>query len=155
MKTIRINENSTFPLPDIEVGRASAFNCTLTNIDRTYTNVQISVGQISAKDACLPCPCTESPGGEWRAYISGAFFLAVGTSCYHVTAKTAKGDCIYLGGGRLIITPSVLNVEPAEMPVMPDEVYVRGSTGLYYRVTVELDEDGVPYMIVDPNGVTK
>ena len=155
MKTIRINENSTFPLPDIEVGRASAFNCTLTNIDRTYTNVQISFGQKSAGGAAIPCPCTERPGGEWGCYASGAFFLAEGAATYHVTAKTAKGDSIYLGGGRLVVKPSVLNVEPGDLPTLPDEVYVRGSNGLYYKVTAELDEDGVPYMVVAPEGITK
>ena len=155
MTHIRINENSSFPLPDICVGRASAVNLVLTNIDRAYSNVQISFGQISAGGAAIPCPCSERPGGEWACYASGAFFLAVGSTNYHVTAKTAKGDSSYLGGGRLAVTPSVLNVEPSGLPTLPDEVYVRGSTGLYYRVTVELDEDGVPYMIVDPNGVTK
>ena len=155
MKTIKINENSNFPLPDIKVGRASAFNCTLVNIDRTYTNVQIAVGQVLSSGAMIPCACSERPGGEWKAYLNGALFLGVGVTVYHVTAKTDKGDSIYLGGGRLSVVDSVLNTDPYDVPVIPDELYVRGSNGLYYRVTAELDSDGVPYMIVDPNGVTK
>lgn len=155
MKTIRVSENSLFPLPDLAVGRASALNIAVVGVDRTYENVQIAFGQISAGGAAIPAPCTASPGGEWTCYASGALFLAEGATNYHITAKTARGDSIYLGGGRLVITPSVLNVEPTELPTLPDECYVRGSNGLYYRVTVELDPDGVPYMVVDPEGVSK
>lgn len=155
MLRIKIKENSVIPLQTISVGRASVLNAVLEGIDRSYTNVQIMLGQISAGGATVACPCTEAPGGEWKVYASGAFFLFTGDTFYHVTAKTPQGDSIYLGGGVLSIVDSVLNVEESEVPVLPDEVYVRGSNGLYYRVTAELDSDGVPYMIVDPKGITK
>lgn len=154
MTKILITENSTFPLPDISVGRASAFCCSISGIDRTYTSVQIAIGQVSS-GGHLPCPCTAVPGGDWKCYVSGAFFLSPGATNYHITAKTDKGDSVYLGGGRLLIVESVLNVESSDLPVMPEEVYVRGANGLYYKVTVELDADGVPYMVVAPEGIEK
>lgn len=155
MTTITINENSPMPLPDISVGRASVLNAELVGVDRSYTNVQVMLGQVSAGGAAVACPCNLKPGGVWTLYADGAFFLFTGNVNYHVTAKTAQGDSVYLGGGNLRVVDSVLNVEETELPVLPDEMYVRGSNGLYYRVTVELDADGVPYMIVDPEGITK
>ena len=155
MTTITINENSLLPLPSISVGRASALNAEILNVDSSYSNVQVMLGQISAGGAAIACPCNPSPGGVWTLYANGAYFLLTGKTLYHVTAKTAKGDSIYLGGGILHVVNSVLNIEETDIPVLPEEIYVRGSNGLYYRVTVELDGDGVPYMIVDPKGITK
>lgn len=155
MTKIIIKENSPIPLPDISVGRASVLNAEILNVDRAYSNVQVMLGQVSSGGAAVACPCNRKPGGVWTLYANGAFFLFTGEANYHVTAKTAEGDSVYLGGGKLRIVDSVLNVEETELPVMPDEVYVRGSNGLYYRVTVELDDDGIPYMIVDSNGVSK
>lgn len=155
MTKLIIKENSPILLPDISVGRASALNAELHGIDRSYSNVQVMLGQVSSGGATVACPCSEKPGGVWTLYANGAFFLFTGNVNYHVTAKTAQGDSVYLGGGNLRIVDSVLNVEETDIPVLPEEMYVRGSNGLYYRVTVELDADGVPYMIVDPEGITK
>lgn len=154
MTRIPIRENSPLPLPDLTVGRASALNAELLNVDRSYTNVQVMLGQPSS-EAASACPCEPRPGGTWSLYANGAFFLTTGSTAYHVTARTSRGDSVYLGTGRLRIVDSVLNVEKTELPVLPEEVYVRGSNGLYYRVTVELDDDGAPYMIVDPKGIAK
>lgn len=155
MTIITINENSPLPLPTLSVGRASALNAELHNVDRSYSNVQIMLGQVSSGGATVACTCRLRPGGVWSLYASGAYFLVTGRAKYHITAKTAQGDSVYLGSGVLLITDSVLNVEETDLPVLPEEMYVRGSNGLYYRVTVNLDEDGVPYMNVDPEGITK
>lgn len=154
MFIIPIKENTSNPLPEISVGRASAFVGKIVGVPAEYENVQIAFGN-AENGSCFPCPCNAKPGGDWGVYANGAYFLTVGKAFYHVTAKTPNGDSIYLGSGALRITQSVLNVEPSNVPVIPDECYVRGANGLYYKVTAELDEDGVPYMNVSTEGITK
>lgn len=153
MFTIPIQENSGKELPAVEVGRASAFRARIVGVESDYANVQIAFGtpQDAASNAVA---CNARPGGDWTCYASGAYFMYEGRAHYHVTAKTPQGDSVYLGGGTLFISPSVLNVDDASVPVIPPNCYVRGSNGLYYLVTAELDDDGIPYMIVDRNGVT-
>lgn len=154
MFIIPIRENSSNPLPEITVGRASAFEGKIVGVPADYENVQIAWGQVG-NDASFACPCNAKKGGDWGVYATGAYFLTVGKAFYHVTAKTHKGDSVYLGGGTLRVCQSVLNVEPDAVPVIPDECYVRGANGLYYKVTAALDEDGVPYMIVANEGISK
>lgn len=154
MTTIKLPRNTTDALPEIRVGRVSAFEALVVGVPSHLENVQISFG--TAGDlASNACPCDARPGGEYGIYANGAFFPNVGKAHYHVTARTARGDSVYLGRGRLTIIQSVLNVPEGSVPVIPDDMWVRGANGLYYKVTAKLDEDGVPYMIVDPNGVTK
>lgn len=153
MFKIPIQENTSILLPEIVIGRASAFEGVLMNVPADYDNVQIAFEQ--ANGASVPCPCNARPGGEWGIYANGAFFLSLITKgAYHVTARTHKGDSVYLGSGTLRVKASILNVDANAVPVLPQDVYVRGGNGLYYKVTAELDEDGVPYMVVDQNGVT-
>lgn len=153
MFIIPVREHSGLPLPTATVGRASAFRARITGVPEDYTNVQVAFG--TPLDAYAnTAACDMKPGGDWTVYASGAYFMNEGTAHYHITAKTAKGDSVYLGGGTLVITPSVLNVENYELPVIPPDCYVRGADGKYYKVTAELDEDGVPYMIVSKEGVT-
>jgi len=154
MFKIPIRENTSILLPEIAVGRASAFEGVILNVPRDYENVQVAFGQ--SNGSTVACPCNQRPGGDWGVYANGAYFLTVtNTAIYHVTAKTHKGDSVYLGSGRLKVIASVLNASESDVPVLPDDVYVRGANGLYYKVTAALDEDGIPYMVVDQNGVTR
>ena len=154
MFIIPIRENTSIQLPEIVVGRASAFVGKIVRVPAEYENVQIAWGQAES-GATFPCPCNYRKGGDWGVYANGAYFQQIGKSCYHVTAKTHKGDSIYLGSGTLRVTQSVLNVDETQVPVIPDDFYARGRNGLYYKVTAELDEDGVPYLFVAKEGITK
>ncbi len=155
MLTIPISPETSIPRKSIEVGRASAFRARLVGIPADFDNVQIHFGRPDTGDANAVA-CTPVPGGEWNAYAGGAYFPAVGKAQYHVTARTPQGDSAYLGSGTLRVVPSVLNVGAEEALVVPQDLYAHSpKNGLYYKVTAELDEDGVPFLIVDRNGVTK
>lgn len=154
MLVIPIKSNPSAPLPEVTVGRASALSAKIVGVPADFSSVQVAFGNPEDGSLC-PCPCDPKKGGDWGLYASGAFFLSVGKAAYHVTAKTRKGDSAWLGCGTLRVVQSVLNVEPSAVPVIPDECYVRGADGLYYKVTAELDEDGVPYMVVAKEGITK
>ena len=153
MQSIQVAQDSALRLPTVTVGRASAFRARLVGIPRDLERVQIAFGTPKDNSSCA-VQCDPRPGGEWTAYASGAYFLVEGRASYHVTALTPRGDSVYLGAGTLFIVPSVLNVEETALPVIPPDCYVRGADGLYYKVTAELDEDGLPYMVVDRKGVS-
>lgn len=153
MITLQIFKNSR-KLDALHAARASALDGVIIGVPAECENVQISIG-VAGNESTNACACDLRPGGEWHFYANGAFFPFVGRTLYHVTARTLKGDSVYLGRGVLVVEESVLNVPAASVPLLPDDTWVRGANGLYYRVTAELDEDGVPFMIVDPNGVKK
>lgn len=153
MRILRI-DNRYHLLPDVTVGRGSVCRLTITGIENDLDNVQVHFGK--ASDAATNVVmCQKRSGGEWYCYANGFYFLDEGVANYHITARTPEGDSRYLGGGKLRIIPSILNVDPENAPIIPEDTYVRGSNGLYYKLTAELDADGVPYIIVDPKGVTK
>lgn len=154
MLVIPVKANPSAPLPEVTVGRASALAAKIVGVPADFSSVQVAFG-VPGGGSFSPCPCSPRKGGDWGLYASGAFFLTEGKAAYHVTARTRKGDSAWLGCGTLRVVPSVLNVEATDVPVLPDECYVRGADGLYYKVTAELDEDGVPYMVVSKEGITK
>lgn len=153
MLTIYIRENER-ALQAITAYRASALEARVVGVPGRFDNVQVHFGA-PGTEACNACACDEKPGGEWYCYANGAFFQHVGKSHFHVTARTERGDSVYLGGGTLFIEQSILNVPDGHVPVIPEDTWVRGANGLYYRVTADVDADGVPFMVVDKNGVSK
>lgn len=155
MRTINIGNNPNDPLAQIAVGRSSAFVARLVGVPSDVENVEVHFG--TRNDLSInPCVCRKVPGGEWKCYANGFFFPDEGKAHYHVTAKTAAGDSVYFGKGKLIIMPSVINVKPGAVGIVPDETYVRNpKTGLWHKVIAELDENGEIVMATEQEGITK
>ena len=155
MIAIKVSDNPAIPLRALEIGRASAFEAIIVGIPAEHENVQLHFGVPESEDVAAVA-CKPVPGGDWKAYATGAYFPTVGKAQYHITAKTRQGDSIYLGKGTLRVTASVLNVDdPANLIVPPNMHAFNPDNGLYYKVTAKLDADGVPFLIVDRNGVTR
>lgn len=155
MLKICIGDGAGLALPAVEVGRGSAFEALLVGVPARYENVQVAFG-LAGDTVANPCPCSAKPGGEWGVYASAAFFPNEGRAHYHVTARTGRGDSVYLGRGTLRIVPSVLNVEGADVPIVPEDFCVRNPvTGLWHRVFAEANEDGDITMTVQQEGFRK
>ena len=155
MITIKIGDSSAIPLRALEVGRNSAFVARIIGVPAEYGNVQLHFG-VPNSEGANAVVCKPIPGGDWKAYATGAYFPTVGKSHYHVTAKTAEGDGVYLGAGTLRVAASVVNVDdPANLIVPPNMYAFSPDNGLYYKVTAKLDADGVPFLVVDKNGVER
>lgn len=154
MVKIILGNDTRRALAELEVGRVSAFEALIVGVPGHYDNVELHFGA-NGDVSTNAVVCNPKPGGEWYCYANGAFFQYVGKNHYHVTARTPQGDSAYLGSGTLWVRQSVINTDPAQTPVIPEECYVRGLDGKYYRLTVDFDESGVPFPVLDNEGITK
>ena len=140
-------------LPELRVGRASSLDLTLAGVPADLENLELHV---KVGEAFAIAVARRIPGGEWAAYASPAFFPTVGTAAYHLTAKDPEGNSRWLGAGRVRILDSVLNVDGAQAPILPDDTYVRNPvTGLYHLLTVTADEDGNLTPEIADEGITR
>ena len=154
MVKIILNGDLGRGLASLTVGRASAFEALVVGVPDGLENVQIHFGTGGDTAVNAAC-CDEKPGGEWYCYANGAYFPRPGKNHYHVTARNGRGDSVYLGGGTLFVEQSVLNMDAADAGTIPDDTWLRGLDGKYYKLTVEFDADGVPVPVVDDEGVTR
>lgn len=154
MFIIPIKEGSPVALPSAEVGRASAFRALLVGVPADLENVEVHFA--TPTDASgKAVKCTAVPGGDWRVYASGLYFPDEGKAKYRVSAKTPEGDSVHLGEGALRVVASSLNVDEAELPIVPEETYLRNpQTGLWHKLTCTI-EDGDMVPLISKNGVTK
>ena len=155
MTRLVIPEKPNDAMPEVSVGRASAFCAELIGVADDLENVQVhfgSIGDISSNAVAA----RRVPGGIYRVYANGFYFPNVGKAHYHVTAKTAQGDSTYLGGGTLRVIQSVLNVPAPQVPIVPDTACAfNPRTGLYYRIVAELNDDGEVVLAAEKEGFTK
>ena len=154
MFIIPIKEGSPVALPAAEVGRASAFRALLVGVPADLENVEVHFATpTNASGAAVKC--TAVPGGDWRVYASGLYFPDEGRAKYRVSAKTPEGDSVHLGEGALRIVASSLNIDEAELPIVPEDTYLRNpTTGLWHKLTCTI-EDGDMLPLISKNGVTK
>ena len=154
MFIIPIKEGSTVALPAAEVGRASAFRALLVGVPADLENVEVHFATPTDTSG-KAVVCTAMPGGDWRVYASGLYFPDEGKAKYRVSAKTPEGDSVHLGEGALRVVASSLNVDEAELPIVPEETYLRNpQTGLWHKLTCTI-EDGDMVPLISKNGVTK
>lgn len=140
--TVFLPKNPRHRLPELAVGRASSLELSLAGVPDGLENVEVHVRKIGTESYGVAV-ARRTPGGEWQAYMNGAYFPDAGRSGYYVTARTERGDSRLLGSGTVEILPSVLNIDAAEVPIIPVDTYVRDpNTGLYHLLTVTVDEDG-------------
>ena len=154
MFIIPIKEGSPVALPTAEVGRASAFRALLVGVPPELENVEVHFATpTNASGAAVKC--SPAPGGDWRLYASGLYFPDEGRAKYRVSARTPQGDSVYLGAGALEIAPSSLNVDEADLPIVPEDTYLRDPrTGLWHKFTCTI-EDGDMVPVLSKEGVTK
>lgn len=141
------------PLQSIVVGRASSLDLVVSNVPENVDNVQLHFTRPGNAEATA-AGANPAPGGIWKAYVNGAYFPREGTAQFYVTGRDARGGSVFLGSGWVRVVPSVLNVSDAPVPTLPEDVYLRGTNGLYYPITVDFDSDGVPMPVIG-EGITK
>ena len=144
-KTVIRVRGGAFDRPELatlSVGRASAQELELVGVPDGVMNVMVHVGRPGTDNysAVLAHPL---PDGRWGVYVSGLYFPEVGKGKYHVTGKDGHDGSVWLGWGRLFVEQSVLNVDEEDVPLVPEDTWVRNpKTGLWHKLEVTV-EDGV------------
>lgn len=153
--TIDANRPSVrFPLRTVEVGRASAVEIDIRGVSSEIQSLQFHVGRVGMEDYS-PVEASLKPDGTWSVYVSGLYFPDVGSANYHISGKDAKDNAVWIGKGCLEIVNSVLPVDSAEVPLIPEDTYVRNpNTGLWHKLTCTF-EDGAILPMIEEEGITK
>jgi len=154
MFIIPIKEGSPTALPFAEVGRGSAFRALLVGVPADLENVEVHFATPTDASGAA-AKCDAMPGGDWRVYASGLYFPDEGKAKYRVSARTPQGDSVHLGEGALRIVASSLNVDEAELPIVPEDTYLRDPrTGLWHKFTCTI-EDGALTPKLAKEGITR
>lgn len=156
MRTIVLNPSCTdLGLPEVRVGRASAFYALVRGVPAAFDNVQI---HFCRPGGTAPSVATgvRVPGNDVRVYASPLHFPDEGRTRYHITARDAEGASVWLGSGTLQIEPSVLNADGQDAPLVPEDTCIRNpKTGLYHKLLAEANEDGEITLSLEQEGITK
>ena len=154
MVRIRARETVKTALSAIQVGRASALEFDIVGAPEGLQSLQFHVGRVGREDF-YAVEATAKPDNRWGVYANGLLFQDVGRTTYHISATDSKGNAVWLGKGRLEIVQAALPVSPEDIPVIPEDTYVRNpKTGLWHKLTCII-EDGMIVPQIEEEGVVK
>lgn len=154
METIEIRAGRRAMLGVVTVGRGSSLDAMICGVPPNVLAVQMHIGR-SGGDSFGAVEAVELTGGRWRVYASGLYFPEAGAVEFHVTGLDGRGGSVWLGRGRVVVEPSVLHADSADVPLIPQDTYVRNpQTGLYHRLTCVI-EDGEIVPQIDGEGVER
>ncbi len=138
----------------ITVGRGSALELEIVGAPDGLENLMLHVGR-PGTDNYSVAAASPIPDGRWAVYASGLHFPEVGVGKYHVTGRDGRGGSVWLGCGRLLVEQSVLNVDEEDVPLVPEDAYVRNpATGLWHKLEVTV-ENGVLVPEFSNQGVSR
>lgn len=142
------------PLQTIAVGRGSVLELEITGAPEGLQNVQLHVGRIGRSDF-VPVTATPMPDNRWAVYANGLNFPDEGRTKYHLTGRDERDGSVWLGSGTLLIMPSVLNVDGAAAPIVPEDTYLLNpETGLWHKLTCTI-EDGDMVPEISKEGIAR
>jgi hypothetical protein len=96
------------------------------------------------------------PDGTFRAYIAPAYFPETSNALkYHIVATDEQENPRWLGSGSLRIFDNPANGSHVVPDILPRNLYAYNpTTGLYYKVTAEVNEYGQVSLSTEQEGVT-
>lgn len=151
------------PLATCFVGRlSSAVFVVGGDIPGDVSDLAVQIGRTADPETHLPRPnftaaATRQGDGSYSCYLSPFFFPDVSGSLeYHVVGTDGKGNARWLGTGALVVLDSPANGSPAAPEIVPADTYVRNPvTGLYHKLTAEVNEHGEVTVAVEEEGVER
>jgi len=154
-------DKPNFPLTPAWVGKGSAAIFKFSNVPKVADiSIQLVITPVGGGDAVV-YPGTVADG-IGTVYVAGWEFDTVGQSSYEVTlitpALTDGGDPVGYWSGRgllNILSATATGLTPAARPVIPAESYAyNATTGLYYKITAVVNDDGEITLDVASEGVS-
>ena len=96
-------------------------------------------------------------GKTFRCYLSPYCFQDVSDALeYHVLGTDTNGNARWLGSGPLIVRDNPANGSPVPPEIIPADTYIRNPvTGLYHKLTAEVNEHGEVTVAVEEEGVER
>lgn len=100
---------------------------------------------------------TRQDDGTFRCYLAPYYFPDVSDQLqYHIIGADAQGNARWLGTGALIVRDNPANGSPVVPEIIPADTYIRNpATGLYHKLTAEVNDLGELIAGVDPEGIER
>lgn len=138
----------------LNVGKGSSLSCDILGVSRSISDLWVYFGRIDASGH-FAIQASVSGNGRWRLYANGFVFPEVGDTQYHIIGTDESGNSVWLGAGRLRVYNSVLIPPNIDMPIVPEDTYLRNpETGLWHRLVVRV-EDGLLVPEIEEEGVER
>ena len=156
---IRIDESRlNYPLTPISAGVLSSHYVELVDVPDTVQALGI-LFEYGANAETFRAECTRQGDGLWKCYAMPYIFPAAdntGELHYHVVATDDRGNEQWLGTGLLSVYRNPANGSSDAPTVVPKDCYIRNpTTGLYHKLTAEVDEDGNLTVSLEEEGVER
>ena len=96
-------------------------------------------------------------GKTFRCYLSPYCFPDVSDALeYHVLGTDTNGNARWLGSGPLEVLDNPANGSPVPPEIIPADTYIRNpATGLYHKLTAEVNDLGEISVGVDSEGIER
>ena len=94
---------------------------------------------------------------QFRCYLSPFLFPDVSDALeYHIVATDLSGNPRWLGTGPLVVRENPANGSPVVPEIIPADTYIRNPvTGLYHKLTAEVNDLGEITITCDPEGILR
>ena len=105
----------------------------------------------ATEEANLPAP------RSFRCYLAPWYFPDVsGALQYHIIGVDTNGNARWLGTGLLSVVENPANGSPVVPEIIPADTYIRNPvTGLYHKLTAEVNDLGEISVGVDSEGIER
>ena len=151
-----------FPLRTIWQGVLSSAVCVVHGVPADIDSLGIVFGVAPTGTTPHDPPtyraaATKQADGTWRAYVSPFTFPTVGLSLeYSAVGADGHDNPRWLGTGQLNVVDCPAQGSSDAPDIIPADTYVRNPvTGLYHKLTAEVNELGEITTIVAPEGIQR
>ena len=155
---IEVNESQlAWPLRPLWAGILAAQTVEVVGVPGGMAELGMLV-EAAGSDTPFAAAGTDMGGGRWRVYLMPYCFPKASDLGlkYQIVGTDANGERTWLGTGALGVKDCGAAGSSLIPSVIPADTYVRNpKTGLYHKVTAEVDEDGNITLGVETEGVAK
>lgn len=124
--------------------------------------ITVQIGRTPDPNTHQPRPnytaaSTRQTDGTFSCYLSPFYFPEIAPDLrYHVVSTDKNGNPRWLGTGDLRILENPANGSSVAPEIIPADTYIRNPvTGLYHKLTAEVNEHGEVTVAVEENGVER
>ncbi len=156
--TIEVDESHlAWPLRPIWAGVLASLTVEVVGVPDGMAELGMLV-EAAGTDTPFAAAGKDMGGGRWRVYLMPYCFPVASDLGlkYQIVGTDARGERTWLGTGALGVRDCGAAGSSLIPSVIPADTYVRNpKTGLYHKVTAEVDEDGIITLGVESEGVEK
>ena len=162
MVTIRADRLNR-PLETCFCGKlSSAVFRIVGDIPDDMDGLTVQIGRTADETTHQPRPnftaaATRQGDGTFRCYLAPFYFPDASEGLeYHIVGLDAHGNPRWLGTGALIVRDNPAAGSPEVPEIIPADTYIRNPvTGLYHKLTAEVNEYGEIMVGVESEGIER